>query len=91
MSVWYAWSNLHAYIIGTLKGLFGLRPDWFRTPKFMRGQERKSVRMPVPVRALNVAICVGFLAFYFSQGWLFGWMDPFALLWLPAALIASFH
>ena len=89
MMVWYAWSVLYTYIIGNIKGLFGVKLDWFRTPKFIRGQADQSNQAPISVRVLNLVTCFAILCFYFSEGWTFGWFDEFALLLIPAFLLAS--
>ncbi|MCD6298684.1 MAG: glycosyltransferase [Deltaproteobacteria bacterium] len=72
MMVWYAWSVLPTYVIGNLKGLFGVQLDWFRTPKYVRGSVGPLSRMPLPIRVLNLCVCISLLCFYFSQGWFFG-------------------
>jgi cellulose synthase/poly-beta-1,6-N-acetylglucosamine synthase-like glycosyltransferase len=89
MMVWYAWGVLPTYIIGNIKGLFGLKLDWFRTPKFVRSQVGDIQGMPVLIRFLNLCACVAMLCFYFSQGWFFGWFDEFGLLLIPAFLLAA--
>jgi cellulose synthase/poly-beta-1,6-N-acetylglucosamine synthase-like glycosyltransferase len=89
MVVWYAWSILPTYIIGNFKGLFSLSLDWFCTPKFIRSQVRHLPPAPSSVRMLNVCIFAILLGFYFSQGWIFGWFDEFALILIPAFLLAS--
>jgi cellulose synthase/poly-beta-1,6-N-acetylglucosamine synthase-like glycosyltransferase len=89
MMVWYAWSVLSTYAVGNIKGLFSIKLDWFRTPKFVRGREGHLPCVPASVRALNLCTCVALLYFYFSEGWVFGWFDEFALLWIPAFLLAS--
>jgi hypothetical protein len=91
MSVWYAWSNLFTYAVGNIKGLLNLTLDWFRTPKYVRGRVGTLSRLPTRMRVINRLICVGLLGFYFIEGFIFGWFDEFALLWLPAFLIASFN
>jgi cellulose synthase/poly-beta-1,6-N-acetylglucosamine synthase-like glycosyltransferase len=89
MGVWYAWSVLPAYVQGTVKGLLGARIDWFRTPKFIRGQLGVLSRLPPMARAVNGAACLMLLTMYFVEGWAFGWRDPFALLLVPAFLLAT--
>ncbi len=89
MMIWYAWSVLPTYIIGNIKGLFGLELDWFRTPKFVRTQAICTTTMPVSVRVLNLCVCVTILCFYFSEGLFFGWFDGFVLILLPAFMLAS--
>ena len=90
MMVWYAWSVLPTYVIGNFKGLFGVKLDWFRTPKYVRGSVGHLPRIPLSIRALNLCVCIFLLCFYFSQGWFFGWLDEFALILIPAFLLASF-
>ena len=89
MMVWYAWSVLPTYIIGNIKGLLGQNLDWFRTPKFPRSKAIHFDSAPVSIRILNLSVCIALLAFYFSEGWNFGWFDEFALLLIPAFLLAS--
>lgn len=89
MGVWYAWSVLPAYVQGSVKGLLGARTEWFRTPKFVRGQLGPLSRLPIGARAVNGAVCLLLLAMYFVEGWFFGWRDPFALLLVPAFLLAT--
>jgi hypothetical protein len=89
MGVWYAWSVLLTYSKGTIRGLLGIRTDWFVTPKFLRGQAFLRSHLPATTRVLNFAACLGLLLLYFLEGWAFGWRDPFALLLVPAFLMAS--
>ncbi|MCD4754380.1 MAG: glycosyltransferase [Deltaproteobacteria bacterium] len=89
MMVWYAWSVLIAYIIGNIKGLFGFKLGWFRTPKLLRSDVGHLPRLPAFMRTLNLCTCLALVCLYFSQGWFFGWFDEFALLWIPAFLLAS--
>lgn len=89
MMVWYAWSVLPTYFIGNIKGLFGSKLDWFRTPKFKRNRVGKLSSVPLPMRALNSCICATLLFFYFCEGWNFGWFDEFALLLIPAFILGS--
>lgn len=89
MMVWYAWSVIPTYIIGNLKGLTGVELDWFRTPKFVRGSVGAVVGTPIAVRAGNIAICVALIGFYFIEAWHLGWFDEFALLLIPAFLLAA--
>jgi cellulose synthase/poly-beta-1,6-N-acetylglucosamine synthase-like glycosyltransferase len=89
MTIWYAWGVLPAYLIGNLKGLFNIKLDWFCTPKFLRNHVTELARLPLSVRVMNGAVCSALLVFYFVQGWSFGWFDEFALLLVPAFLLAS--
>lgn len=89
MSFWYTWSNLYAYIVGNIKGLFGVKFDWFCTPKFRRSGVERFQRIPLTIRVVNLCTCAAFLCLYFTEGWMFGWFDEFALLWLPAFLLGS--
>ena len=41
------------------------------------------------MRLLNLAVLAVLVALYFAEGWSFGWKDYFALLWLPAFVLAS--
>ena len=91
MVVWLAWSVLPTYAIGNLKGLFNINLDWFRTPKFIRNTSCKLSGTPLAVKMISICICFSLGIFYFSQGWLFGWFDEFALLLLPAFILASFN
>lgn len=89
MMVWYAWSVLLTYIIGNFKGFFQLNLGWFRTPKFLRNQVGTLSGVPPSVRALNLCVCGAILGFYFIEGWMFGWLDTFGILLVPAFFIAS--
>ena len=89
MMVWYAWSVLLTYIMGNVKGFFRVNLGWFRTPKFLRHQVGALSGVPSSVRALNLCVCAAILSFYFIEGWMFGWLDSFGILLVPAFLIAS--
>jgi hypothetical protein len=89
MMIWYAWSVIPTYIMGNIKGLIGANLDWFRTPKFERGDTRALAAMPFPVRLFNLAACAVLFGFYFLEGSQFGWFDDFALLLIPAFLLAA--
>jgi cellulose synthase/poly-beta-1,6-N-acetylglucosamine synthase-like glycosyltransferase len=89
MAVWYAWSVLPAHVWGTLKGLLHARTGWFRTPKYVRGELGRLSQLPFVARVVNGTICALLLAMYFVEGWAFGWRDPFALLLVPAFLLAT--
>lgn len=89
MMVWTGWSVLHSCISGNIKGLFNLKLDWFRTPKFVRNRVGILSGTPVWFRTLNIFTLVAFLCFYFMEGWVFGWFDKFSLLLIPAFLLAS--
>jgi|GEM_PF-2667494 len=89
MSVWYSWSTVLTYAAGTFKGLFGGGGPWFRTPKFVRGKAIRSNRLPMRVRCVNLAVALALAVVYYLEGWAWGWLDPFALVWLPAFLLAA--
>ena len=89
MMLWYGWSVMLTYIMANLKGLFRIKLDWFRTPKFLRNQVGPLLKSPVSVRIVNLSVCATFMAFYFIEGWVFGWFDTWGLLLVPAFLIAS--
>ena len=89
MVLWYGWSVMLTYIAANIKGLFGARLDWFRTPKFLRYQVGPLSSASATVRIVNFSVCVLFVAFYFTEGWVFGWFDTWGLLIVPAFLIAS--
>jgi len=89
MMVWYTWSIIPTYVIGNIKGLTGVRLDWFRTPKPLRDDTTSLPSMPNFVRILNIFACTIALGVYFSEGWHFGWFDEFSLLIIPAFLLAS--
>lgn len=89
MMVWYAWSVIPTYVIGNVKGLSGASQSWFCTPKFVRGDVKRLPGIPRTVRLVNICVCVIALGFYFSEAWVFGWFDEFAILIIPAFLIAS--
>ena len=89
MMLWYGWSVMLTYIMANLKGLFGTKLDWFRTPKFLRTQVGPLSSGSISVRIINLSVCIIFMVFYFSEGWVFGWFDTWGLLLVPAFLIAS--
>lgn len=89
MTIWYGWSVLSTYWMGNLKGLLGARLDWFRTPKFQRDRVGRLAASPLSVRTVNAITCLALVGLYWSQGWFFGWFDEFALLLLPAFVLAS--
>jgi len=89
MMLWYGWSVMLTYILANLKGLFGIKLDWFRTPKFLRNHIGPLSSGPASVRVLNLCVCVAFIGFYFLEGWVFGWFDTWGLLLVPAFLLAS--
>ena len=89
MAIWYAWSLLPTYVAGNLKGLFGVQMDWFRTPKFARGHAVERRDAPISGRLISASICVVLMAFYFVEGWTFGWHDEFALILIPAFVLAT--
>jgi hypothetical protein len=89
MSVWYAWSVIVTYFVGNLKGLCGIRMDWFLTPKFLRGYIVTFPVVPLTIRAGKFLLFVTMIAIYFMEGVVFGWGDIFALLWIPALLLAA--
>jgi len=85
---WYAYSVLLTYVVGSVKGLLGVRAVWFLTPKFIRGQLRVRPRRQAGMRLMNAAMCAVLLLSYSLEGWIFGWRDPFALLLIPAFVLA---
>jgi hypothetical protein len=85
--IWYTWSVVPTYVVGNLKGLLRADLRWFHTPKFVRGHTGRLPGIPTPVRLFNLSLCLVLFALYFTEGWLFGWFDEFALLLLPAFLI----
>ena len=89
MMVWYAWSVIPTYVIGNIKGLTGISQDWFRTPKVVRGQAAPPSRIPPMLRIINVAAVAAAIAYYFSQMWVFGGYDQFAILVIPAFILAA--
>ncbi len=89
MMLWYGWSVMLTYIMANLKGLFGIKLDWFRTPKFLRDNIGPLSSGPASVRALNLGVCATFIGFYFMEGWVFGWFDTWGLLLVPAFLLAA--
>lgn len=88
LTLWYAWGVLHTYVMGNAKGFFGRRLDWFRTPKIPRRETIKFSPAPVPIRFVNLITLIVLIALYFTEGWSFAWKDYFALLWVPAFLLA---
>jgi cellulose synthase/poly-beta-1,6-N-acetylglucosamine synthase-like glycosyltransferase len=89
MMVWHAWSVLPTHILGNIKGLFNIKLEWFRTPKFNRGDTENLPYTPLSIRIFNSFVCLALLAFYFAEGWTFGWFDVFALLLIPSFILAS--
>lgn len=89
MFVWYTWSVLPTCVIGNLKGFLGVRMSWFCTPKFLRGNSGSITRVPYTVKFVNYFVCLIVMLSYFIQSSVFGWVDIFIFLWIPAFLIAS--
>ncbi len=89
MMLWYGWSVILTYIMANFKGLFRIKLDWFRTPKFLRYQVGTLSSTAISVRMINLMVCAIFITFYFFEGWVFGWFDMWGLLLVPAFLIAS--
>ena len=89
MMVWYAWSILPTYIKGNVIGLAGIKLNWFCTPKYIRGNTPGPNFGSNKISLVNLSVLSVVLMFYFFQGLNFGWFDEFALLLIPAFLIAS--
>lgn len=89
MTIWYAWGVLPWYVLGNIKGLTGRNVYWFCTPKFVRSKVTTLSSAPLRVRALSACGCIGIAFYYCMQGWSFGWFDGFALLLIPAFVLAS--
>ena len=85
---WYAYSVLLAYVVGSVKGLLGMKAGWFLTPKFIRGQSAVRPRRQATMRLMNAGFCAALLLAYSLEGWTFGWRDPFAILLIPAFMLA---
>jgi cellulose synthase/poly-beta-1,6-N-acetylglucosamine synthase-like glycosyltransferase len=88
MGQWYAYSVLFTYVVGSVKGLLGIKAGWFLTPKFIRGQVGSRPRRQTTIRLVNAGTCAVLLVSYSLEGWTFGWRDLFALLLIPAFLLA---
>jgi cellulose synthase/poly-beta-1,6-N-acetylglucosamine synthase-like glycosyltransferase len=88
MGQWYAYSVLLTYVLGSAKGLLGVKAGWFLTPKFIRGQLGSRPPRRTGMRLANAGICAALLLSYSLEGWTFGWRDPFALLLIPAFALA---
>jgi cellulose synthase/poly-beta-1,6-N-acetylglucosamine synthase-like glycosyltransferase len=90
MTIWYAWSVIYTYTVGNLKGLMGVKLDWFRTPKYIRKcfvfSEQST---PISIRAINLFVCILVSSIYFAEGWMFGWFDEFAMLLVPAFILGA--
>jgi cellulose synthase/poly-beta-1,6-N-acetylglucosamine synthase-like glycosyltransferase len=89
MCVWYAWSTLPTYVIGNLKGVFRINTNWFCTPKYKRSNVGKLKGMPNAIRVINYFLCIALICFFYFEGAIFGWVDIFGILWIPAFLLAS--
>jgi len=88
MGQWYAYSVLLTYVVGSVKGLCGIKADWFLTPKFIRGQLGARTGRQAGMRLMNAGVCLILIVSYSLEGWAFGWRDPFALLLIPAFVLA---
>jgi cellulose synthase/poly-beta-1,6-N-acetylglucosamine synthase-like glycosyltransferase len=88
MGQWYAYSVLVTYVVGSVKGLLGIKAGWFLTPKFIRGQSGVRPNRQMKMRLMNAGICAVLVLSYSVEGWEFGWRDPFALLLIPAFMLA---
>jgi cellulose synthase/poly-beta-1,6-N-acetylglucosamine synthase-like glycosyltransferase len=87
MSVWYMWGSMPTYVIGDLKGFWGVHLEWFCTPKFLRGNVVALTSTSFPIRIINWLICIALIFFYFFQGYALGWADILAYMWIPAFLL----
>lgn len=87
MGQWYAYSVLLTYVVGSMKGLLGIKAGWFLTPKFIRGQPGVRSKRQIKMRLMNAGICAVLVLSYSLEGWTFGWRDPFALLLIPAFVL----
>lgn len=88
MGLWYAYSVVLTYVMGTVKGLLKIKAGWFLTPKFVRGEMGTVQRHHGRMRLMNAGLCALLLVSYSLEGWNFGWRDPFALLLIPAFVLA---
>jgi len=88
MGQWYAYSVLLTYVVGSAKGILGIEEGWFLTPKFIRGQIGIRTRGRLRMRLLNAGLFAVLLISYSLEGWTFGWRDLFALLLVPAFILA---
>lgn len=89
LSLWCAWSVIHSYVIGSVKGMMRHKQDWYRTPKLRRSGPIAAEHPPTLERMAHILSLVFFLAFYFAEGWAFAWLDLFAMLWVPSMILAS--
>lgn len=91
MGQWYAYSVLLTYVLGSVKGLLGTKLGWYITPKFIRGHVRVQPHRKSAMRLWNAAICAALLATYTLEGLTYGWRDLFALLLIPAFVLAIYE
>jgi cellulose synthase/poly-beta-1,6-N-acetylglucosamine synthase-like glycosyltransferase len=89
MMVWYAWSVIPTYALGNLEGLVGRGRTWFRTPKFRRAQSLPAIQTPASSRIFHFATACVVASLYWFEAFTFGWFDGFALLIVPAFVLAA--
>ena len=90
MTIWYGWSLILPYFWGNIRGFRRAAGIWFRTPKLKRGATMSFGKSPVGIRAQYIALIVVFLLMFLVEGDLMLHFNPFALLIVPALIIAIF-
>lgn len=90
LSTWLSWSMLHTYFWANVKGLLGIKSDWFKTPKTSGKRIRVSTRHnPFRIAVNMVTLCL-FIALYALEWYTYGWINPYAYFWIPAMMTSVF-
>lgn len=88
MMIWYAWGVIPTYAAANIKGFLGRSQRWFRTPKFKRGTQYALERQGSRRRSPHLFWLMAAVWLYGAEAYWFGWFDTFALLIVPAFLLA---
>lgn len=87
-ATWISWSLLHTYFLANLKGLFGIKQGWFKTPKTNRKKSKKGQAMSTRARLASLATLMLLLWVYVAEWQHLGWVDIYAFFWVPALTLS---
>ncbi|RJP56762.1 MAG: glycosyltransferase [Candidatus Auribacter fodinae] len=90
-ATWLSWSLLHTLFWANIKGFLRIRQNWFLTPKTNRKRIKTALRKNTALRTLNGATLALLSTVYFIEWAQFGWLDPYALFWIPALTVGTIY